>query len=330
MSTLIHPNDALFSGEKRFPIINVCEHYAGSEKLITKAMKLQATIGGVFDVSMDCEDGAKQGEEKQHAEMVVEMAKSPLNKYHRAGVRIHDHDNRWWRQDVDILVAGAGNELAYITLPKPVRTAQAAEQIAYIQEACKKHGIRREIPIHILIETHGAVHDVYDIAALPWVEVLDFGLMDFVSGFHGAVPASCMRTPGQFEHAAIAYAKARVVSAAMCNGVVPAHNVTLDLKSPYAAFEDAKRAREQFGFLRQWSIYPTQIQPIVDALRPDTSDVDDGVAILMAAQDANWGPIQYAGKLNDRATYRYYWEVVQRARLTGTKLAAEAEARWFA
>ena len=34
MSNLIHPNDALFSGEKRFPIINVCEHFAGSEKLI--------------------------------------------------------------------------------------------------------------------------------------------------------------------------------------------------------------------------------------------------------------------------------------------------------
>jgi hypothetical protein len=50
-------NDTLFSGEKRY-LINACEHFAGSEK--------------------------------QHAEMVVAMAKSSLNKHRKAGVRIHD------------------------------------------------------------------------------------------------------------------------------------------------------------------------------------------------------------------------------------------------
>lgn len=330
MSTLIHPNDALFSGEKNFPIINVCEHFAGSEKLITKAMELQDKLGGIFDITMDCEDGAKQGQEKAHAEMVVQMAKSSLNKFKRAGVRIHDHENRWWRQDVDILVPGAGEELAYITIPKPTRAAQIEEQIGYIQEACKKAGINREIPIHVLIETHGALRDAYDIAALPWVEVLDFGLMDFISGFHGAVPASCMRSPGQFDHRAVSYAKARMVSAAMCSGVVPAHNVTLDLKSAYTTFQDARRAREEFGFLRMWSIYPTQIQAIVDAMKPDMSEVETGTTILLAAQDANWGPIQHDGELHDRATYRYFWEIVQKARLTGSKLNADAEKRWFA
>jgi len=39
VGTLIHPNDALLSDEKRFPIINACEHSAGSEKLITKALE---------------------------------------------------------------------------------------------------------------------------------------------------------------------------------------------------------------------------------------------------------------------------------------------------
>ena len=90
MSETTHPNQALFAGEKRFPIINACEHFAGSEKLITKAMELQDKMGGVFDITMDCEDGAKAGQEKQHAEMVVEMAKSALNKHRKAGVRIHD------------------------------------------------------------------------------------------------------------------------------------------------------------------------------------------------------------------------------------------------
>ena len=36
-----HPKDALFAGEKPFPVIPACEHFAGSEKLITKALDLQ-------------------------------------------------------------------------------------------------------------------------------------------------------------------------------------------------------------------------------------------------------------------------------------------------
>jgi citrate lyase subunit beta / citryl-CoA lyase len=330
MSARIHPNDALFSGEKPFPIINTCEHFAGSEKLIEKAMDLQQKMEGVFDITMDCEDGAKQGEERKHAEMVVAMAKSARNVHKKAGVRIHDHSNAWWKQDVDILVPGAGNELAYITIPKPTRVDQVKEQIGYIQEAAKKANLKREIPIHVLIETHGAVRDAYDIAALPWVQVLDFGLMDFVSGFHGAVGDENMRSPGQFDHRAISYAKARVVSAAMCSGVIPAHNVTLDLKNPYQTYADASRARNEFGFLRMWSIYPLQIQPIVDAMKPKHDAVTEAVDILLAAQDANWGPIQFAGELHDRATYRYFWELVQKAKVTGVSLPEAAVQRWFA
>jgi citrate lyase subunit beta/citryl-CoA lyase len=329
MAQLTHPNDALFAGEKSYPIINACEHFAGSEKLITKALELQSKLGGIFDITMDCEDGAKEGQEKQHAEMVVEMAKSPLNEHRKAGVRIHDAGNAWWKQDVDILVPAAGEQLAYITIPKPTCVEDAAQQISYIKSTCQKAGIQREIPIHVLIETHGALRDSYAIAALDWVQVLDFGLMDFVSGFHGAIPAVCMRSPGQFDHRAISYAKARMVSAAMCSGVIPAHNVTLDLKNQYQTYADASRARNEFGFLRMWSIYPAQIQPIVDAMKPDWGEVEAAVNILLAAQDASWGPIQYDGELHDRATYRYFWELVQKARVTGIKLPEEAATRWF-
>ena len=79
-----------------------------------------------------------------------------------------------------------------------------------------------------------------------------------------------------------------------------------------------------------WSIYPAQIQPIVDAMKPSYSEVEQAVAILCAAQDANWGPIQHQGELHDRATYRYFWELVQKARVTGVSLPGEAVERFFA
>jgi citrate lyase subunit beta/citryl-CoA lyase len=227
-------------------------------------------------------------------------------------------------------VSGAGNVLGYITIPKCTDIAQAKEMVAYLQKTAATHGIKREIPVHILIETHGALRQVHEIAKLPWLQVLDFGLMDFVSAHHGAIPASAMRSPGQFDHRLLARAKTEVVAAALANGVVPAHNVTLDLKNVETTFSDASRARNEFGFMRMWSIYPTQIQAIVDAMKPNFDEVTDAANILLAAQDASWGPIQYAGELHDRATYRYFWEVLQKAKLTGVNMPEEAERRFFA
>jgi citrate lyase subunit beta/citryl-CoA lyase len=327
--TAIHPNQALFGGEKPFPVIPSCEHFAGSEKLILKALSLQDTLGPIFDITCDCEDGAAAGQEREHAEMIVRVLNSEANKHRMAGARIHDYTHASWKQDVDILVGGAGKVLAYLTIPKCTRVAQAAEMISYIQKIATFHGIDREIPIHILVETHGALHDAYELAALPWLQVLDFGLMDFVSGHHGAIPAAAMRSPGQFEHRLLARAKGEVVAAALAHGVVPAHNVTLDLKNTETTFSDASRARNEFGFLRMWSIYPTQIPAIVDAMKPDYSEVATAANILLAAQAAEWGPIQYEGELHDRATYRYFWEVLQKAKLTKVEIPANAVAAFF-
>ena len=324
-----HPMDALFGGEKPFPLLPTCEHFAGSEKLILKALGLQDTIGAVFDITCDCEDGAASGQERGHAEMIVRVLNSNANKHKMAGARIHDYTHPAWKLDIDILVAGAGKLLTYITIPKCTSLDQASEMIAYIQKIAMFNGIERIIPVHILIETHGALNQVHDIAKLPWVQVLDFGLMDFVSAHHGAIPASAMRSPGQFEHRLLARAKAEVVSAALANGVVPAHNVTLDLKNVETTLSDAKRARNEFGFMRMWSIYPTQIQAIVDAMKPNFDEVADAANILLAAQQADWGPIQYEGELHDRATYRYFWEVLQKAKLTGVSLPIEADKAFF-
>lgn len=327
---LTHPQKALFEGETAFPVIPSCEHFCGSEKLIGKALELQAKMGPLFDITMDCEDGAPTGREKEHAEMIVGRLLSPENRHKMAGVRVHDYTHPGWKQDVDIVVGGAGDAVAYITIPKPTAARQVGEMVEYVQSAARRAGVKRNlIPIHVLIETHGGLRDVHQIAALPWLQVLDFGLMDFVSGHHGAIPSSAMRSPGQFEHALVARAKAEVVTAALARGIVPAHNVTLDLKNVYATHADAKRAHDEFGFLRMWSIYPAQIQPIVDAMAPDFREVTSACDILLAAQAAHWGPIQHAGDLHDRATYRYFWELVQRARLSGQKLPEAAETAFF-
>ena len=325
-----HPNEVLFEGEKPFPIIPTCEHFAGTEERISKALELQNRMGGVFDITMDCEDGAPTGAEREHAEMVVRMQNSPLNQHNMAGVRIHDYTHDHWKRDVEIIVGGAAPKIAYITIPKTVKASELAEMIRYIRTVTSKSGGRREIPIHALIETHGALHQVWEIAGLPNVQVLDFGMMDFVSAHNGAIPASAMRSPQQFEHKLLQRAKAEMVAAALANGVVPAHNVTLELRDVDFIYNDAKRARDEFGFLRQWSIYPAQIEPITRAMAPSHHEVEEAEAILLKAHAADWGPIQHDGNLHDRATYRYYWQQLQRARIQNVALSQEVQDRFFA
>ncbi|MFA7291669.1 MAG: aldolase/citrate lyase family protein [Rhodocyclaceae bacterium] len=324
-----HPGSVLFAGEKPFPILPAVDHYAGAEKLMKKAMQLQRELGPIFDITCDCEDGARAGAEREHAEMCAALIMSAENLFNRVAARIHDVTHDHWQQDLEILVGAAGHRLPFVTLPKPRSVDDVSRQIGELRRIELATGIGRKIPVHVLIETHGALRDVWQIAALPGVESLDFGLMDFVSGHHGAIPGSAMKSPGQFDHPLVSRAKCEIAAAALANGVVPSHNVTTELSDLDMIRDDARRARMEFGYLRMWSIHPHQIVPIVEAMRPDFTEVQTASEILVAAQDADWGPIRHDGKLHDRASYRYYWELLQRAHATGTELPTEAGTRFF-
>ena len=325
-----HPSEILFPGETPFPILPAVDHYAGSEKLMKKALQLQNELGPIFDITCDCEDGAHAGAEREHAEMAAAIIMSDDNRHHRVAARIHDITHAYWQQDLDILVSRAGSRLPFITLPKPGSVKDVRTQLAALRKAELSAGLKRPIPVHVLIETLGALRDAWDIAALQGVESLDFGLMDFVSGHHGAIPASAMQSPGQFDHPLIARAKCEITTAALANGVVPTHNVTTELKDLEVIRHDARRARHEFGYLRMWSIHPKQIVPIIEAMRPDFSEVETAAAILIAAQDKDWGPIAHEGRLHDRASYRYYWELLARAQTTGMTIPTAAQQRFFA
>jgi len=305
----------MFFDEGSLPLLPACEHYAGSEKLIHKAIELQRSLGVAFDVTLDLEDGAPVGAERAHAEMVVEILRASADE-HRRGVRVHGVHHPSFEEDLSIVLEAP---LDYLTIPK-------ARDLADVQAVLQMIG---DVPVHVLIETHGALIDAFEIAALPQVEVLDFGLMDFVSAHHGAIPSSAMRSPGQFEHALIRRAKARIAAAALAEGAVPSHNVTIDLKDTAQVKSDAERAHREFGFLRMWSVHPAQILPIIEAFRPAEADVDHASRVLLAARAAEWGPIQLDGRLYDRASYRYEWELLSRAHAAGAALSNEVREAFF-
>ncbi|HZY16753.1 MAG TPA: CoA ester lyase, partial [Ramlibacter sp.] len=185
------------------------------------------------------------------------------------------------------------------------------------------------LPLQGLIESPAAVHRAFDIAGHPRMQSLSFGLMDFVSAHGGAIPAEGMSSTGQFTHPLVVRAKLEIASACHAHGKVPSHGVVTEIRDQAAFRAAASRAANDFGYTRMWSIHPDQIRAIVEVFAPAAHEIHKASQLLRAAEAANWAPISFDGKLEDRASYRYYWQVLERAHRTGRQLPQEARA-WFA
>ena len=324
-----HPRDVLFAEGGLAPSIPVCDHYCGVEDRMRKSLALQVELGPVFDVTFDCEDGAPIGHEAVHVRMAVDLLMSSENRFGRVGVRVHPTDHPAFADDIDTLMKLAGEWLPYVMVPKAHDLADAKQAIKAVDAAAMRHGVRVRPAVHLLIETHGALRDAFAIAALPRVQSLSFGLMDFVSAHQGAIPVSAMSAQGQFEHPLVRRAKLEISAACHAAAKVPSHSVVTEFKQVKAIQAAATRAVHEFGFTRMWSIHPSQIQPIVEVFAPTVAELDEAIEIIGAAEAARWAPIRHRDTLHDRASYRYYWQVIERARRTRQPLPAEIEQAWF-
>ncbi|MEO8155809.1 MAG: aldolase/citrate lyase family protein [Rhizobacter sp.] len=325
----VHPRQALFDSAEMAPSLPVCDHYAGVEARMLKSLQLQDELGPVFDVTLDCEDGAPVGSEAEHAHRVAELVMSSRNVHGRVGARVHPVDHPAFDNDVSTLVKAAGSRLAYLMVPKVNSLEETQSAIDAIDRALIEHGHKRAVPVHVLIETHGALREVDPIAAHPRIESLSFGVMDFVSAHRGAIPLSGMSASGQFEHPLVVRAKLEISAACHAHLKTPSHCVVAEFRKLDLLRAAAQKASRQLGYLRMWSIHPDQIRPIVEAFAPTVAETDQATEILMAAQANEWAPISHRDTLHDRASYRYFWHVLERAQRTGQALPIEVRQAFF-
>ena len=322
-----HPADVLLGAQAGRTLLPVCDHYSGVEARMRKSLQLQTEYAQefgtvVFDVTLDCEDGAPVGAEAEHAQLVTELALAAPEGA-RVGVRVHPVDHPAFEADVAQIVGQAGHRLTHVMIPK-------TESVADVQRAERAMlaAYPAGLPLQVLIESPSAVHRAFDIAAHPRVQSLSFGLMDFVSAHAGAIPADGMGVAGQFSHPLVVRAKLDIASAAHAFGKVPSHCVVTEFNDAEAMRVAARRAAREFGYTRMWSIHPSQIRPILEAFAPDEKEIETACAILLAAERQDWAPISHAGQLHDRASYRHFWQILERAYATGARLPAEVSA-WF-
>jgi citrate lyase subunit beta / citryl-CoA lyase len=320
-----HPREILLGAQaSQTGLLPVCDHYSGVEARMRKSLALQAEMAEefgacVFDVTLDCEDGAPVGGEAEHAALVVALA-SLASENARVAVRIHPVGHPAFEQDVAQIAGKAGKKLCHVMIPK-------VESVQDVEAACRALDAAGagQLPVQVLIESPAAVHRAFDIAAHPRVQSLSFGLMDFVAAHGGAIPSEAMGIEGQFAHPLVVRAKLEIASACHAWGKVPSHGVVTEHKQKTALLAAARRAALEFGYTRMWSIHPDQIRPILEAFAPSAHEIDTATRIILAAARADWAPISFAGKLQDRASYRYYWQVLERAHRTGRKLPQEVQ-----
>jgi citrate lyase subunit beta/citryl-CoA lyase len=322
-----HPRDILLGAQARTGLLPVCDHYSGVEARMRKSLQLQTELteeygACVFDVTLDCEDGAPVGGEADHAALVVALVLLAGDKS-RVAVRVHPVGHPAFEHDVATIAGTVGSRLCHIMLPKVESPADVDRAAAALDAVGAS-----QLPLHALIESPAAVHRAFEIAAHPRIQSLSFGLMDFVSAHGGAIPADAMGLEGQFTHPLVVRAKLEISSACHAHGKVPAHGVVTEYKDRTSLHAAARRAALEMGFTRMWSIHPDQIRPIVAAFSPSADEIETASLVVAAAADAHWAPISLAGKLQDRASYRYYWQVLERAHRTGRALP-EAVRTWF-
>ncbi len=341
-----HPRDVLLGATVVAPL-PVCDHYCGVPVRMAKSLALQTEMteefgACVFDVTLDCEDGAPVGGEKDHAEMLlalVNQAQDASKKIaSRVAVRVHPVDHSAFEQDIEIIVGGTAQALCHVMIPKVECLADVERAARCVDQVAVRAGRNSPLPLHVLIESPLAIHHAFAVAAHPRVQSLSFGLMDFVSAHNGAIPASAMTVQDaalsdgldQFSHPLVLRAKLAMASACHAYGKVASHCVVTEFKDTVLLQAAARRASRALGYTRMWSIHPVQIRPILAAFAPEEREIELATQILAAAVQADWAPISVAGTLHDRASYRYFWQVLERAHQTGQNLPAEAKVYFYA
>jgi citrate lyase subunit beta/citryl-CoA lyase len=126
----------------------VVDHYAGSEKLMRKALPSGRAWADLRH-HLRLRGWRPAGNEAAHRQLCAAIINDRDNLHGRIGVRIHDATHAHWRADMEYLVGEAGAGLAFITLPKARSCDDLRVQIDLLADCEARAGLARRIPVHV-------------------------------------------------------------------------------------------------------------------------------------------------------------------------------------
>ena len=296
--------------------------------------KLKDTIGQVDVVLGNLEDAIPVGEKEAARNGFVSMAREFDFGNTGLWTRINCLNSPWLLDDVTEIVRDAGNKVDVMMLPK----VEGPWDIHYLDQLLAqleaKHGVKKPILIHAILETAEGVKNVEAIAAAsPRMHGMSLGPADLaasrgmkttrVGGGHPDY--GVLADPSADKGAARAffqqdlwhYTVGKMVDACLAYGLKAFYGPFGDFADPAACEAQFRNAYLQ-GCLGAWSLHPSQIEIAKRVFSPDPKEVAFAKRILAAMPDGT-GAVMIDGKMQDDATWKQAKVIVDLAKLVATK-----------
>jgi malyl-CoA/(S)-citramalyl-CoA lyase len=300
------------------------------EKVRAKVPELVAQVdvvlGNLEDaIPADAKEAARNG--------FIAMAKSCEFGETGLWTRINALNSPWVLDDITEIVAAIGQKLDVIMLPK----VEGAWDIHYLDQLLAqleaKHGVKKPIMIHAILETAEGVDNVMSIAvASPRMHGISLGPADLaasramkttrVGGGHPdykvLADAGATDAPrAAFQQDLWHYTIAKMVDACASVGIKAFYG-------PFGDFADGAACEAQFrnaflmGCAGAWTLHPSQVPIAKRVFSPDPGEVAFAKKIIAAMPDGS-GAVMIDGKMQDDATWKQAKVVVDLAGLVAEK-----------
>ena len=287
--------------------------------------KMEAKVPGlvgIVDVLLgNLEDAVKADNKVAAREGLVRIGRSvDFGATTQLWTRVNSLDSPWFLDDVTSLVAGIGETLEVIMVPK----VEGAEDIHYVDRLLAqleaRAGLRRPILVHAILETARGMANVEEICgASPRMQGLSLGPADLAASRRmkttrvgGGHPGYLVRQdpPGGdisadrqvYQQDLWHYTIARMVDACVANGIYPYYGPFGDI-ADLIACEDQFRNAFLLGCVGAWSLHPTQIPIAKRVFSPDADDVAHARRVAAAMGDGT-GAVMLDGRMEDDASLK--------------------------
>jgi malyl-CoA/(S)-citramalyl-CoA lyase len=305
-------------------------------KIPELARQVDVLCGNLEDaIPLDAKEAARAG--------FIEVARNTDFGGCAVWTRINALNSPWVLDDLLQIVAGIGNKLDVIIVPK----VEGPWDIHYVDQILAqleaKHGVTKPILIHALLETAQGVKNVDEIArASPRMHGMSLGPADLaasrgmkttrVGGGHPSYGVLADAVEGRaerefFQQDLWHYTVARMVDACLSSGLRAFYGPFGDFSDP-AACEAQFRNTFLMGCTGAWTLHPSQIEIAKKVFSPDVKEVLFAKRILEAMPDGT-GAVMIDGKMQDDATWKQAKVIVDLARLVAQRDAELAKAYGF-
>ena len=287
--------------------------------------EVDVVLGNLEDaIPLDQKIAARKG--------FIAMAKA--NDFGQTGLwtRINALNSPWMLDDLTEIIGEVGDKLDVVMVPKVegVWDIHYCDQLLAQLEA--RHGIRKPILIHAILETAEGVKNVEDIAASsPRMHGMSLGPADLaasramkttrVGGGHPEYKVLSDSDGTQpraiYQQDLWHYTIAKMVDACAANGLKAFYG-------PFGDFADVEACETQFrnafllGCAGAWTLHPSQISIAKSVFSPDKHEVAFARKILDAMPDGA-GAVMIDGKMQDDATWKQAKVIVDLARFVASR-----------